>query len=54
MKFLIDNMLPPALAEHFRARGLHCEHAVDVGLGAAGDDVLVVACLKRESGRDQQ
>ena len=37
MKFLVDNQLPAALAEHLRMRGLDCQHVLDVGLAEASD-----------------
>lgn len=37
MKFLIDNQLPKALAEHLSRRGHDCQHVLDVGLANASD-----------------
>lgn len=37
MKFLIDNQLPPALAQYLRKRGFDCEHVLNVGLAEALD-----------------
>ena len=37
MKFLVDNQLSRTLAEHLRARGLDCEHVLEVGLAEASD-----------------
>lgn len=37
MRFLIDNQLPPALAQHLRKRGHDCEHVLDVGMAEALD-----------------
>lgn len=37
MKFLIDNQLPPALAQYLRKRGFDCKHVLDVGLVEALD-----------------
>ena len=37
MKFLVDNQLPQALAEHLRKRGHDCQHVLDVGLSDASD-----------------
>lgn len=37
MKFLVDNQLPAALAQHLRTRGLDCQHVLDVGLAEAVD-----------------
>ena len=37
MKFLVDNQLPLALAQHLRTRGLDCQHVLDVGLAEAAD-----------------
>ena len=37
MKFLVDNQLPPALAQYLRKRGFDCEHVLDVSLAKALD-----------------
>ncbi len=37
MKFLIDNQLPGALAQHLREHGFDCKHVLDVGLAKASD-----------------
>lgn len=37
MKFLIDNQLPKALAEHLRGREQDCQHVLDAGLSGASD-----------------
>jgi predicted nuclease of predicted toxin-antitoxin system len=37
VKFLIDNQLPKALAEHLRARGQDCQHVLEAGLAHASD-----------------
>ena len=37
MKFLVDNQLPPALAQDLRKRGFDSEHVLDVGLDKALD-----------------
>ena len=37
MKFLIDNQLPPALAQYLRKRGCDCEHVLDVGMAESSD-----------------
>lgn len=37
MKYLIDNQLPPALAQHLRAQGLECVHVADLALDQATD-----------------
>ena len=37
MRFLIDNQLPPALAQYIKKRGYDCEHVLDVGLAQALD-----------------
>ena len=37
MKFLIDNQLPKALAEHLRVRGHDCEHVLEAGLADSSD-----------------
>ena len=37
MKFLVDNQLPPALAQYLRKRGFDCEHVLDIGLAEALD-----------------
>ncbi len=40
MKFLVDEQLPPALAEWLRARGHQAEHVHSIGLGAADDQTI--------------
>jgi predicted nuclease of predicted toxin-antitoxin system len=37
LKFLVDNQLPPALAQYLRKRGFDCQHVLDVGLATALD-----------------
>jgi predicted nuclease of predicted toxin-antitoxin system len=37
VKFLVDNQLPPALAQYLRKRGFDSEHVLDVGLDKALD-----------------
>ena len=37
MKFLVDNQLPPALAQYLQKRGFDCQHVLDVGLSRALD-----------------
>ena len=37
MKFLVDNQLPPALAQYLRNRGFDCEHVLDIGLAESLD-----------------
>jgi predicted nuclease of predicted toxin-antitoxin system len=37
VKFLVDNQLPSALAEHLRMRGLDCQHVSDIALAEASD-----------------
>jgi predicted nuclease of predicted toxin-antitoxin system len=37
VKFLIDNQLPKALAEHLSKCGHDCQHVLDVGLAQASD-----------------
>ena len=37
MKFLVDNQLPAALAQHLRQRGFDCAHVLDIGLAEASD-----------------
>lgn len=37
MKFLVDNQLPAALARFLAARGVACQHVLDVGLEHASD-----------------
>ena len=37
MKFLIDNQLPKALAEHLSKRGHDCQHVLDAGFAKASD-----------------
>lgn len=40
MKFLVDNQLPAALAEHLRKRGYDCQHVLEAGLSDAGDAAI--------------
>jgi len=40
VKFLVDQQLPPALADCFRRRGHQSEHVSDRGLGFASDAVI--------------
>jgi predicted nuclease of predicted toxin-antitoxin system len=37
VKFLVDNQLPQALAEHLCRRGHDCQHVLDAGLSGASD-----------------
>jgi predicted nuclease of predicted toxin-antitoxin system len=37
VKFLVDNQLPAALAQHLHTRGFDCQHVLDVGLAEASD-----------------
>lgn len=37
MKFLVDNQLPPALARFLAARGVQCQHVIDLNLTDATD-----------------
>jgi predicted nuclease of predicted toxin-antitoxin system len=37
VKFLIDNQLPPALAQYLQKRGFECQHVLDVELAEALD-----------------
>ena len=37
MKFLVDNQLPPVLAQYLQKRGFDSEHVLDVGLDKALD-----------------
>ena len=37
MRFIVDNQLPVALAEHLRKGGFDCEHVLEAGLGDALD-----------------
>jgi predicted nuclease of predicted toxin-antitoxin system len=37
VKFLVDNQLPKALAEHLQARGHDCQHVLEAGLADASD-----------------
>jgi predicted nuclease of predicted toxin-antitoxin system len=47
VRWLLDEMLPPAAAENLRARGHDAVSVVDVGLGAA-DDAEVYAKAEAE------
>ena len=40
MKFLVDQQLPPALADWFKDRGHDAEHTDAIGLGAASDSTI--------------
>jgi predicted nuclease of predicted toxin-antitoxin system len=37
VKFLVDNQLPPALAQYFRKRGFDSEHVFAIGMAKALD-----------------
>jgi predicted nuclease of predicted toxin-antitoxin system len=37
VKFLVDNQLPVALAQHLQTRGFDCQHVLEVGLAEASD-----------------
>ena len=37
MRFLVDNQLPTALARFLSARGVDCQHVLDVGLAQSSD-----------------
>jgi predicted nuclease of predicted toxin-antitoxin system len=37
VKFIVDNQLPVALAQHMRDRGLDCQHVLEAGLADATD-----------------
>ncbi len=40
MKLLVDNQLPSALARFLSANGFECQHVLDIGLGAASDQII--------------
>ena len=40
MKFLVDNQLPPALAQYLRKRDFDCQHVLDVGLAESLDSEI--------------
>jgi predicted nuclease of predicted toxin-antitoxin system len=40
VRFLIDNQLPKALAEHLRAQGHDCQHVLEIGLADASDTAV--------------
>jgi predicted nuclease of predicted toxin-antitoxin system len=40
MKLLVDNQLPLTLARYLAANGWECAHVQDIGLGAAGDNII--------------
>lgn len=48
MKFLIDNQLPVALAEHLRNRGEDCVHVQERGMDASSDAVVWQWASKEE------
>jgi len=37
VKFLVDNQLPPTLAQYLQKRGFDCLHVLDAGLANALD-----------------
>lgn len=37
MKFLVDNQLPQALAAYLAARGVDCQHVIEIGLAQVSD-----------------
>lgn len=47
MRLIVDQQLPPVLADLFRHQGLNAVHVRDLGLGAASD-----AAIWAEAGRD--
>jgi predicted nuclease of predicted toxin-antitoxin system len=48
VKFLIDNQLPRALAEHLQARGQDCQHVLETGLADASDISICRYCEAQE------
>ncbi len=40
MRFLVDEQLPPALADWLCSRGHEAEHVHNAGLGSAGDQTI--------------
>ena len=40
MKFIVDNQLPVALAEHLRKLGFDCQHVLDANLSDALDSEI--------------
>ena len=48
MKFLVDNQLPAALAEHLRTRGVDCQHVLHIGLAEATDVQICRYAMEQE------
>ena len=48
MKFLIDNQLPPALAQFLEKRGCDCKHVFDLGLAKASDTDICRFAISEE------
>lgn len=49
MRFLIDEDLPPAVAELLRALGQEAEHVRAIGLGGASDQLVFAEAQKRQA-----
>ncbi|MFN0191411.1 MAG: DUF5615 family PIN-like protein [Aestuariivirga sp.] len=47
--FVVDEQLPPALAEHLRQAGYEAVHVYDQGLGGGLDETVAEAASKRKS-----
>jgi predicted nuclease of predicted toxin-antitoxin system len=48
VKFLVDNQLPAALAEHLRTRGVDCQHVLHIGLAEATDVQICRYAMEQE------
>lgn len=47
--FLIDDQLPPALAQYFKDPNCDAVHVCDIGLGGQPDDLIAVAAERRSA-----
>jgi predicted nuclease of predicted toxin-antitoxin system len=49
VKFLVDNQFPSAMATFLVARGVDCQHVLDLGMGMASDgEIWRYACAETE------
>lgn len=49
MRFVVDDQLPPALADRLAALGHETEHVLRIGLGGASDHAIWKAFLARKA-----